>query len=197
MKKKFNVKDFENIEEEFFDLDKENKIVKVSLKYPEPSAIFYMNCLSKIPVFTDEFKEWLTSLFLDLPRSYKLDLSLIFDDMKGYSEENLRFAFRKNVILSMKEARKAARFRDKLAVLLILIGFFFFAALIVGKFFWQGDDILHNAVFYIIDIATMVLFWEAASILIIENYERRLRYYNYRDRFHGVSFLEEPKEENK
>ena len=47
--------EFKTIEEEFFDLDKQNKKAKMKLEFARPSDLFDNIAITKIPVLTDEF----------------------------------------------------------------------------------------------------------------------------------------------
>ena len=58
---------YNNIEEEFFEIDKEKKLAKISLSFDRVSEIFDLNYISKMPVLSDDFMEWITSAFSIIP----------------------------------------------------------------------------------------------------------------------------------
>ncbi len=187
MKKKL-FKAYKNIESEFFDLDDENKIAHVKLIFDSPDDIFDVNCLSKIPIMSDEFDSWLASALDTIPSKYKLDLNVEFNDMHGYSSDDLEEIFKKNILLSMKTMRKSSISRDSIAISLAAAGLLSFTIMMIIQHLWISENAWHEIFFYILDIFTTVLFWEAAGILLVENKERRKQYKNYRDRFYSIKF---------
>ena len=65
------LEDYKHIEESFFALDHENKTVSIPLVFERPSDIFDINAITKIPVFNDDFWEWIFASFQYSPRRYK------------------------------------------------------------------------------------------------------------------------------
>ncbi len=187
------LKKYADIESEFFDIDHERKIGYIKLKFGKPSDLMDVNCISKLPVFSDEFTSWLTSSMKFIPRKYKLDIDLEFEDMEGYTSERLDEIFHKNVVLAFKNSRKDSKFRNHIAVALIIAGLVFLVGMLVGQQFWIGEGFWRKGFFYLLDIATTVIFWEAATILLVESQERRLRYRNYLMRFGRIRFLQAEK----
>ena len=55
---------------------------------------------------------------------------------------------------------------------------------------WTEGGFWHDVYFYFLDIATTVLFWEAAGILLVENREHRAMVRAYRERFSAIEFSE-------
>ena len=74
---------YNNIEEEFFEIDKEKKLAKISLSFDRVSEIFDLNYISKMPVLSDDFMEWITSAFSIIPSRYKIQVSISFGDYEG------------------------------------------------------------------------------------------------------------------
>ena len=60
---------------------------------------------------------------------------------------------------------------------------------VIGRL-WAEESFWHEVFFYFLDIATTVLFWEAAGILLVENREQRLIAVSYRERLSGIVFYE-------
>ena len=57
------VHDFEHIEREFFDVDETAEEARICLRFEKPENIFDTSCLSKTPIFSDDFDEWLMTSF--------------------------------------------------------------------------------------------------------------------------------------
>ena len=64
------IKEYEFIEEEFFDIDKERRTARVKLAFDKPSSIFDVNYSAKMPVFSDDFNDWITYAFRMIPAKY-------------------------------------------------------------------------------------------------------------------------------
>lgn len=60
-------------EENFFDLDKENKIALMKLEFDNPNDIFDLNSITKTPLLNDDFIDWLKCSFEYAPDKYKID----------------------------------------------------------------------------------------------------------------------------
>ena len=122
---------YNNIEEEFFEIDKEKKLAKISLSFDRVSEIFDLNYISKMPVLSDDFMEWITSAFSIIPSRYKIQVSISFGDYEGYSEQQLNDIFWKNIVLSAKSKRDSQRKRNSIAYGLIAAGIVLFAGMIL------------------------------------------------------------------
>lgn len=179
---------FKNIEEEFFDIDKENGIAKIKLHFDKVSDTFDVNYITKEPVLSDDFMEWIASAFTIIPSQYKIELEVSFDDYEGYSEERLNEIFWKNILLDVKSKRDKQRKRDSIAYGLILLGVLFFIGMMLMEFRWETSSITKTVFSYVSDIATTVTFWEAMTILIVERREHRSYLYAVQKRFNGVTF---------
>lgn len=182
------LRDYEHIENEFFGID--GGTAKVRLHFEKPDEVFDANCLSKTPVLNDDFDEWLQSAFEMVPSKYKLALEISFDDMDGYTQEQLSEIFRKNLLLSARTIGQSVRKRDRLAVGLISAGLIAFIVMMLISRLWEAESLWHEVFFYFLDIATTVLFWEAAGILLVENREHRIKAKAYRERFASIRFCE-------
>ena len=178
------------IEDSFFELDHVNKKVLMRLKYDSPNDIFNTNIVTKIPTLNEEFFEWIKSSFENAPRDYKIDLVISFNDMKGYTSEDLKEIFIKNTILEAVKSLKVTKAKSKIAFSLIFIGILFFISMMLINSFWTSENIIKDIVKYIMDIATTVTIWEALTILIIENKEKRDLTRNLYKRFDYIEFVE-------
>ena len=179
---------YKNIEEEFFEIDKEKKLAKISLSFDRVSEIFDLNYISKMPVLSDDFMEWITSAFSIIPSRYKIQVSISFGDYEGYSEQQLNDIFWKNIVLSAKSKRDSQRKRNSIAYGLIAAGIVLFAGMILTEIKWDTESVMKPIISYVSDIATTVAFWEAMTILIVERKEQRSYLISVEKRFAGVSF---------
>ena len=185
---KATVKDFEHIERNFFDIDESTGEAIVRLHFAKPSDVFDNNCLSKVPIFNDDFDDWLRASFDLIPSKYQIALKISFDDMEGYSPAELHGFFVKNLMLSARTHLQSVRRRDRIAYRLIGAGLLSFVGMMLIGRLWVTESFWHDVFFYFLDIVTTVLFWEAAGILFVENREHRATVREYRERFSSIEF---------
>lgn len=179
---------FENIEEEFFEIDKGKNLAKINLYFDRVSDVFDLNYITKMPVLNDDFMEWIASAFDLIPSRYKIELSVSFGDYEGYTEKQLNDIFWKNILLDVKSKREAQKKRNRVAYGLIAAGVVFFIGMLLTEFRWATESVMKTIFSYVSDIATTVAFWEAMTILIVERKERRSYLLAVGKRFSGVSF---------
>ena len=182
------IKEFMNIEEEFFELDHEKKIAHLQLEFKKPSDIFDVNAKTKKPVLNDEFADWVKSSFEYAPRKYKINLEIVFDDLEGYDEEELEKIFFSNIMLEAKKANNQTIAKNKIALGLIGLGVVFFVIMMLVTNLWQNGGIAKDIIAYVMDIGTTVTFWEAMTILIVENKEKRDLYRDLIKRYDAITF---------
>lgn len=182
------IENFNNIENEFFELDHEKKIALMRLNFDKPSDIFDTNAITKLPVLSDDFIDWVKASFEYAPKKYTIDLDVSFKDMEGYSEEELKSIFFKNMILESKKAVKKISLKNKIAISLIIIGVTLLVGMILLLSLWKDGGALKEVISYVLDIATTVTIWEAMNILIVENKERRTYYKNLIKRYGDIKF---------
>ncbi|MGN1052728.1 MAG: hypothetical protein ACI4SH_04985 [Candidatus Scatosoma sp.] len=185
-KKLFN--EFEHAEEDFFTIDKENRLAKIDLSFDKVSDVFDVNYVTKTPVLSDDFLDWFASAFKMIPARYKIEFSVSFNDYEGYTKEQLNAVFWKNIMLDAKNKRDAQKKRNSIAYGLIAIGVAFFIGMLITEFRWKADTVAKTIFSYVSDIATTVAFWEAMTILIVERRENRSYLKDVTKRFTGVRF---------
>ena len=79
--------DLKDIERSFFEIDEENNVAKIVLKYEKPDDIFDMTCVSDTPLLSIEALAYIGNAFGLVSSKHKIDLTLRFDDMGDYTEE--------------------------------------------------------------------------------------------------------------
>ena len=182
------LKEIANIEKSFFDVDDEAKVARITLEFERAEDIFDENYISKTPVLSDDFIDWIGSVFTLVSDKYKIDLTVNFKDMGGYTEDNLSDIFRKNIELELKSRFKENRKRNRVAYGLIFVGVMFFFAMMLINRLWDTESVWKEIFVYISDIATTVTFWEAMTILVVEQKEKRAYIKNLRSRFSSIRF---------
>ena len=177
-----------NIEEDFFELDREKNTALVRMEYEKPSDIIEPGAATKTSRLTSAFIEELIGQFDYLPIKYKLHFRVAFDDMDGYSEEQIKGIFQKNLLLEIKARNRVARGHNRLALYLSLTGIVCILLSIGVNNIWKEESTLRDIVVYVLDIAATVPFWAAVEIYFIDNKERRRKLLNLKKRFAGIEF---------
>ena len=181
-------KQLQTIENDFFEIDQENKRIKYELTFSNPKDIFDNNAITKIPVMSDDFFERMISAFEYAPKKYKIDLDIEFDDLDGFKEEELHDIFVKNLVLEGKRNARKTVSRNKTAFSLVVIGLVCLIALIMIQALWDGENIAKTIVTYVVDIASTITFWEALTILLVESKEKRDYGRNLINSFNSIRF---------
>ena len=184
----YTVKNYERVEEDFFDIDEDAGEARIVLRFASPEDIFNTNCLSNTPIFSDEFKDWLRASFEIIPSKYQIALDISFDDPGEYTEEELQDIFRKNLLLTAKSHFQAVRSRFHIAYGLIAAGLVSFIIMMLFGRLWGDGSFWQEIVFYLLDIVTTAFLWEAASILLVETREDLALLKGYRERFSSIVF---------
>ena len=187
------VEKYLNIEDEFFKLDHESKIAHVELNYDKPSALFDKDVITKIPMMSDDFFSSLIWAFDYLPENYKLDITISFNDLDGYSDEQLLELFEKNLAMEIKSRKRVGRRNEMSAFILCLVGIAFILISVLVERNWNSEGIGKLIVSYILDIAATVPFWGAMDIYIIEKSERRKKQAEIIRRFRNIEFIKKEK----
>ena len=177
-----------SIHDDFFRLDKEKKLARIDLDFHAPSEIFSSTVQAGTPMMSEEFLTWLFNTFDFIPDRYKLDISVYFSDLEGYSEERLEEIFRKNILLSLRILGQKARRRNRLVLILCMTGLVFILLTAWLNRLWTNEGTVKDIAFFILDIVATVPFWGAMDIYLVEGSERRRTVANIRKRFNSISF---------
>ena len=191
---KQSIKDYNSIEEAFFELDHENKTAFVRMEYEKPGDILEEGMKTRMPRMSMSFFEMVISLFDYIPDKYKLNIQVAFDDPEGYTGEQLEQICRRNVEMELKTSRRVASRRNRLALLLCGTGLGFILLSILISNLWQDGSTAKDIVAFVLDIAATVPFWGAMEIFFIDSRERRKKITNIRKRFHGITFSRKDEE---
>lgn len=186
---KNKIKELSGIEETFFVIDKNAGVARIELQFETPAELFDGNYLSKTPILSDDFMDWISSAFSLVSTDYKIDLTVKFEDMQGYTEEELRKIFSQNIGLEFKSKFMENRRNNRVAFSLIGIGILFFLAMLAISHLWNSDSVWKEIFVYISDIATTVTFWEAMTILVVQQREKRAYLKNLVNRFSEIRFI--------
>ena len=189
-------KEYTRIEADFFEVDAARRVARIPLHFTSPAEVFDGNCPSKTPLLNDDFTEWMQAAFELIPARYRVELDISFDDRQGWSDADLRDCFEKNLLLTFKVAYGKTRAKNHLAYGLLGIGAVLFTAMLLINRFWETDSFFKEVFSYVSDIAATVTFWEAMTILLVENHENRRAARAVAKRFSGIRFTDSAPAQN-
>ena len=184
------LKEAREIHKEFFELDEDESIAHIQMEYENPSEIFDQNILTKIPRMSIDFIDMVIGAFELVPNKFKLDILVRFDDMEGYSRDELEEIYRKNIMLEIGILKRREDGQNKLALTLCALGLiFFFVSIYVGSV-WTDGGTAADIVAFVLDILATVPFWGATEIFVVDGNEKRQTASNLAKRFHKITFEE-------
>ena len=182
------LKEWERIDDTFFEIDEEEKIAKIVLKYEKPEDILDRTCVSETPLLRLETLEYFRYIFGKVSPKYKVDLTLRFDDFSDYTEEQLVDILKKNMAIELKSRMSASRSRDKLAYGFIAAGVLSFLLMFLVRCVWNSETVWNELFFYLFDIITTVSLYQAVTILGLERKEKLAVVKNLHDSFSAIHF---------
>lgn len=182
------LKEWERIDDTFFEIDEKEKIAKIVLKYEKPEDILDRTCVSEIPLLRLETLGYFRNIFGKVSPKYKVDLTLRFDDFSDYTEEQLVDILKKNMAIELKSRMSASRSRDKLAYGFIAAGVLSFLLMFLVRCVWNSEIVWNELFFYLFDIITTVSLYQAVTILGLERKEKLAVVKNLHDSFSAIHF---------
>ena len=182
------VKELQDIEHEFFEIEEDRKLANIVLQYERPEVLFDHTIVSGAPLMRPEILGAIEKTFALVSPKYMLDLTLRFDEMGTYSEENLMDALKKNFALEVKSKRAASERRSKLARGFFASGLLTFFLMVMFRFVWITESAWSEFFFYLFDIAATVSLYEAVTILSVEREEKQAVIRDLHKRFSGIHF---------
>lgn len=182
-------KNYLSIEKEFFEMDDENKTALIRMEFQSPDEIIKSGTISKTPMMTDEFLDDVVGMFDLVPDTYHLDLRMVFDEMGGYTKEQMTQIFDKNIMLITKSHHRVAYRHNMLALTMVGIGILLILLFVWISKIWTEESEARSIAEFILEIVATVPFWAAMEIYFIDNSERRRTLMNLKRRFHRIEFV--------
>ena len=177
-----------NVEDQFFDIDHQNKKALFRLEFDKVSDILNHNVITKKPLLDTEFLQWVRECFDSVPKKYKIDIDIRFNDMEGYKEEELQNIFLNNCLLEASKAKRSTMSKNLVAMGLFATGIIVTIGMIMIEIFWQSDDPIKVVIGTVVEVAAWVTIWEALDVFLIENREKRRLRRNFTKRFDEIRF---------
>ena len=175
-----------------FDVDEENKIVKIDLYYDKAEDILDENIDTKVPSFNREKFGRIKDLIGDFPLDYKCDLNIKIGDYQDYKAEELMSGFNDAVELTHYSGNREHKKKWIQITLLLIAGILLLTIMAKGLVEnWLSFNETGQSVFKeVFDITSWVFIWEAVSLLFLTPSETRLISIALARRLKNVKFVD-------
>lgn len=171
-KQKIEIEDRQiELYKEYYELDEENKLINIPLRYEKASELLNQNVgLKDKPQFSPDVIETIINITENAPLGYKLNVQFEIDDFEGYDPKLLIKSLNDTLELGQYNAKNNRQKKEFLSAILVLVGALILCALVFVKDKnWLGDGLRASVLSEIFDIVAWVFIWEAASILFLDN----------------------------
>lgn len=175
-----------------FDVDEENKIVKLDLYYDRADDILQSNLDTKVPNFDREKFGRIKEVISDFPNDYKADLNIKIDDYEGYKPEELLDGFNDAVELTHYSGNRAHKKKWVQIVFLLLAGILLLNLMARGivENWLDLNETSTGVLKEVFDITSWVFIWQAVSLWFLSPTEDRVTSLTLSYRIRYVAFLD-------
>ena len=173
-----------------YDVDEENKIISISLRYDKVSDIVMTNVGKKeYPQFDPSVFESLENLFDDFPMNYQAEIKFDIVDYEGFEPNKIMTSFNDSLELTQYSARRHRKNKWLIATSMTLVGVVFLFLLAMGQINgWFGEGVNKEVITEIIDIIGCVFIWESIYFLFMEPTQQATLALKMRQKIAYVSF---------
>lgn len=180
----------------YYEVDEENKKVKIKLAYEKASELFTNDYASEEhPEFQPDIIGRVTQIVNRIPLPYKADIEFAIDDYEGHDPKSLLESFNDAVEMNHYGVIGEGRKKGLQIALLLVAGIVALVFKVAGETNgWFGEGSTSEIISEIIDIAGWVFVWESVSIMFLSPSEERLQSIKLRTRVSSISFVNEEKE---
>ena len=178
-----------------FDVDEENKIVKVDIVYDKADDILVSNLDTRVPTFDREKFGRIKEVISDFPLDYKADLNIRIDDYQGYEAQEIIDGFNDAVELTHYSGNREHKKKWIQITFLLIAGIMLLNILARGVLEnWLDLSETNASVFKeVFDITSWVFIWEAVSLSFLTPSDDRLMSLTLARRLNRVSLLDKNK----
>ena len=173
-----------------YDVDEENKIISISLRYDKISDIVLTNVGKKeYPQFDPQVFENMENLFDDFPMNYRAEIKFDIADYEGFEPCEIMTSFNASLELTQYSARRHRKNKWLIAASMTVVGVVFLFLLAMGQINnWFGEGANEEVITEIIDIIGSVFIWESVYYLFMEPTQQASLALKMRQKIAYVSF---------
>lgn len=156
----------------YYEIDSENKVIKMKLYYEKASDLFETDVVTKgTPKFKTEILARISELLESVPMNYKVDFAIKVDDYEGIKVDNVVESFKDQLEMFNFQIYKVKAGRLLTAVILTLVS----VGILFVRQFMLNQGIIDDSVLLteMLDITAWVFLWEGVSTLFLRSDEYR------------------------
>ena len=156
----------------YYEIDHENKVIKMELQYEKASDLFEMDVVTKgTPKFKTEILARISELLESVPASYHVDFAIKVDDYEGLKVENVVESFKDQLEMFNFQIYKVKSGRLLTAVILALVS----VGILFVRQFLLNQGVIDDSILLteMLDISAWVFLWEGVSTLFLRSDEYR------------------------
>lgn len=171
----------------YYDVDEENKVVTIPLKYEKATDIVDTTLRDKGDYLIDE--DAMTELVKKasaIPIIYKIKYSIEIDDYEGYDPNKLLNNINNCIELNHYNQGRERRWNKVLAIFLLVIG----VSLIIFNVTAKNAEWYGDIAYETLDIVSWVFIWEATSVAFLRPSELDLNSKRIIRRMYGLELLD-------
>ncbi len=176
----------------YFQVDNENRIVYVKLRFDKASDILETNFGEEgCGMFKNSILQSVGDIYGHIPMEYRVEIEFCIGDYEGYEPREVLNRFNEALELNNYQAQKDKKRRWLRASLLVLAGLAILAIMGIGSSqHWFGEDGSTSASLWneVLDIAGWVFIWEAVTISFLQQNELGLLGVKILSRTNGIRF---------
>lgn len=175
-----------------FDVDEENKVVKLDLYYDKADDVLLSNIDTYVPTFDREKFSKIREIILDFPLEYKADLNIKIDDYQNYKPEEVLDGFNDAVELTHYSGNREHKKKWIQIVFLLIAGILLLNIMAQGVIEnWLNLSETQTSVFKeVFDITSWVFIWQAVSLCFLSPSLDRITSLTLAHRLRDVTFLD-------
>lgn len=177
--------------EKYYNIDKENKIISITMHYEKASDILNINLGNpNKPLFSLEVLKNISNIISNTPYGYKVELCFEIADYESYSPEIIIESFNDSLELNQYSARNHRQRKEFLSGILILIGIILLLILVLGRNLnWFINSLRNSIIEEVLNITAWVFVWEAVTQLFLTYSEQGILSISIRKKVERIKML--------
>lgn len=178
--------------QKYYDVDEENKIITISLKYDSVTDIVDNSLDSDIYVIKTDVISNVNEHLKNIPAIYKTEVNITITDDTEYDKEKLVESFEDIIEMNHYSLERENKRKWVLTTVLILVGIIILFFNVVAKAnSWYGtNETTMNIASEVFDICAWVFVWEAVTVMFLTPTELPFNSNKFKLRVKKVSFYD-------
>lgn len=160
----------------YFEVDDENAILTVYMKYEKFSDLFTDEFFERGYILNSSFEDKLSYILKMIPRPYKANIIIVIKDYQGHTKEECAKICSDSIVFRYYRSERTIHMETRRSLYLMIIGILFLLANIIFLGLYTQDRVgasyysqaFHDITSEILDIAAWVFVWEAVTLYFMD-----------------------------